>query len=127
GAGDRRFESVADLDGEIALGVAELGEIDHPLGLAAEVDEGGRVADLGHRALDLLADRRILAGVLALLLLELRQDLAEVLALLGLHRLLILHRVFTPACRAQSRSRSSGFAPPRAFFRVESIMPAGIG
>ncbi len=104
GAGDRGLELVPDIDGESAGRVLELGDVDHPFGLAAEVDEGRRLADREDAALDLpahrgLRRRGLAALLLAVLLLELRQDLAEVLAFLDF---LLLHSL-APAYRSCAR------------------------
>ncbi len=104
--GDGGVDSVADLDGELTFGIAQLGGFDHALRLGAEIDEDVLVGNRDDLAADLLADvRRRLAGGArmrggaraagaaggglrlaaraVLLLLELRQDLGEVLLLLG--------------------------------------------
>src|SRR5262249_20379049 len=55
------LDLVTDADAEPAVGVAHLGDVDHALGLGAEVDEDGVVPDRDHPPAHGLADLRLLA------------------------------------------------------------------
>ena len=81
-AGHHRLEPVADGDGQVPLLVAQLVEGDQPLGLGAEVDEGGVLAEADDLALDPIAGlargaaaRRRRRGLLGL---EAGEDVGEI-------------------------------------------------
>ncbi len=79
GLDDARLDGVAELDEELPLAVAQLEDVDHPLGLGAEVDEHRLVADGDHPPFDHLADLRVAAARRGrVILFELGEHRAEV-------------------------------------------------
>ena len=104
-----RLDRVAELDQQLALGVADLGPVELALRLAADVDEHRLLADRDHLAADLVTDAGALRAWSAAL--ALGEHRSKVFVLIG-HARALYAAIAVQASDGAARDRQ--FAPARA-------------